>query len=40
MLNDDNLFFMNDKDVGYRGVEGSIRIQDIFDPTGDNVKMG
>ena len=40
MLNDDNMFFMKDQPSGYRGILGSIRIADIFDPTGDNVKMG
>lgn len=40
MLNDDNLFFMKDQPSGYRGILGSIRVADIFDSTGDNVKMG
>jgi len=39
-LNDKNLYVSDNMGSGYRGVNGSIAIKNIFDPNYDDVRMG
>ncbi len=39
-LNDEALYFLDDKASGYRGVMGSIQLGGVYDPEMDDVKMG
>lgn len=39
-LNDEALYFLDDKTSGYRGVMASMQIGDIYEPSMDDVKMG
>lgn len=39
-LNDKNLYAATNQGLGYRGVNGSIPIKNIYDPKYDDVRMG
>lgn len=39
-LNDEAIYFLDDKSSGYRGVMGSIQLGDVYAPETDDVKMG
>jgi len=40
MLNDHNIYGLNNESDGYRGVAGSMEIKNLFDKTKDDVRMG
>lgn len=39
-LNDEAVYFLDDKQSGYRGVMGSIQLNQIYNPEVDEVRMG
>jgi len=39
-LNDEALYFLDDQSSGYRGVIGSLQLNQVYDPEVDEVKMG
>lgn len=39
-LNDEAIYFLDDKTSGYRGVMGSIQLSEVYSPETDDVKMG
>lgn len=39
-LNDEALYFLDDKSSGYRGVMASMSILKVYQPNMDDVKMG
>jgi len=40
MLNDHNLFFLQDENSGYRGVLGAIKIANLYHKKIDDVRFG
>lgn len=39
-LNDEAVYFLDEKQNGYRGVMGSIQLSDVYSPEQDEVRMG